>query len=119
MHPGDVTIADYWGIEKAAIEFDDDKGVSLVLVNNNKGNNAFQSVLDDIVFRTTKLEDSMQPPLKSSFPKPDNREAFWSDFKHMDFGSVAVRYGGDGIKNRLLNKVKNTKRKILNLFERK
>ena len=29
MHPGDITIADYWGIEKAAPEFDDNKGVSL------------------------------------------------------------------------------------------
>ena len=27
MHPGDITIADYWGIEKAASEFDDNKGV--------------------------------------------------------------------------------------------
>lgn len=32
MHPGDITIADYWGIEKVAPEFDDNKGVSLVLV---------------------------------------------------------------------------------------
>ena len=31
MHPGDITIADYWGIEKAAPEFDDNKGVSLVI----------------------------------------------------------------------------------------
>lgn len=37
MHPGDITIADYWGIEKAAPEFDDNKGVSLVLVNNEAG----------------------------------------------------------------------------------
>ena len=34
MHPADITIADYWGIEKAAPEFDDNKGVSLVLINN-------------------------------------------------------------------------------------
>lgn len=37
MHPGDITIADYWGIEKVAPEFDDNKGVSLVLVNNEAG----------------------------------------------------------------------------------
>ena len=28
MHPGDITIADYWGIEKAAPEFDDNKGIT-------------------------------------------------------------------------------------------
>lgn len=119
VHPGDVTIADYWGIEKAAIEFDDDKGVSLVLINNNKGKIVFQSVTDNIVYRTTRLEDSMQPSLKAPFPKPNNRETFWHDFKHLDFGKIAVKYGGDGIKNKLLNRVKNIARKIFNLLKRK
>ncbi|MCD8197772.1 MAG: Coenzyme F420 hydrogenase/dehydrogenase, beta subunit C-terminal domain [Lachnospiraceae bacterium] len=41
MHPGDITIADYWGIEKAAPEFDDNKGVSLVLANTDKGTKVF------------------------------------------------------------------------------
>lgn len=40
-HPVDVTIADYWGIEKVAPEFDDNKGVSLVLVNNEYGDILF------------------------------------------------------------------------------
>ena len=44
MHPGDITIADYWGIEKAAPEFDDNKGVSLVLVNNEAGEKIFEKV---------------------------------------------------------------------------
>ena len=44
MHPSDITIADYWGIEKAAPEFDDNKGVSLVLINNEAGERAFDKV---------------------------------------------------------------------------
>lgn len=114
MHPGDITIADYWGIEKVIAEFDDNKGVSLVLVNNDKGNTVFQSVMKDIVYQQTKLEDSMQPPLKAPFPRPDNRDAFWNDFKQMDFGKLAAKYGGNGIKNKLLAKAKEIKFKIFN-----
>ena len=44
MHPGDITIADYWGIEKAAPEYDDNKGVSLVLINNENGEKVFEQV---------------------------------------------------------------------------
>lgn len=33
----DITIADYWGIDKQFPEFDDDKGVTLVLVNSRAG----------------------------------------------------------------------------------
>ena len=47
IHPGDITIADYWGIEKAAPEFDDNKGVSLVLVNNEAGEKIFEKVKRD------------------------------------------------------------------------
>lgn len=33
----DVTLGDFWGIEKKYSEFDDDRGVSVVLVNRDKG----------------------------------------------------------------------------------
>ena len=40
----DVTIADFWGIEDVLPEFDDDKGVSLVMLMNQKGERWFNSL---------------------------------------------------------------------------
>lgn len=37
----DITIADFWGINVEMPEMDDDKGTGLVLVNTEKGRNAF------------------------------------------------------------------------------
>lgn len=54
MHPSDITIADYWGIEKAAPEFEDNKGVSLVLVNNEIGEEAFKRIKDKVIWKQTK-----------------------------------------------------------------
>ena len=115
IHPGDITIADYWGIEKAAPEFDDNKGVSLVLVNNEAGEKAFEKVKEGLIWKQTKLEDSMQPPLKSPFPKPDNRERFWSDFENKSFEYVAKKYGGIGFKNDAKSFMRKIKRKIKKL----
>ena len=115
MHPGDITIADYWGIEKAAPEFDDNKGVSLVLVNNEAGEKIFEKVKKRLIWKQTKLEDSMQPPLKAPFPKPDNREQFWSDFKNKSFEYVAKKYGGIGLKNDAKSFLRKIKRKIKKL----
>ena len=112
MHPGDVTIADYWGIEKAAPEFDDNKGVSLVLVNNEAGERAFEKVKERLIWKQTKLEDSLQPPLKAPFPSPQNREQFWYDFRNQPFEYIAKLYAGYSIKNKL----KNRFRKIYNIF---
>ncbi|MDM0859164.1 Coenzyme F420 hydrogenase/dehydrogenase, beta subunit C-terminal domain [Clostridium perfringens] len=44
----DITLADYWGIEKIHPDFDDDKGTSLILVNTEKGNNIFEIISNDI-----------------------------------------------------------------------
>ena len=112
-HPGDITIADYWGIEKAAPEFDDDKGVSLVLVNNEKGKSAFEAVKEAIRWKETKLEDSMQPSLRAPFPEPDNRAKFWKDFASKDFEYAAKRYGGFGFLNIIKRGLGRIKRKLI------
>lgn len=112
MHPGDITIADYWGIEKAAPEFDDNKGVSLVLVNNEAGEKALELVKDKLVWKQTELKNSMQPPLKAPFPKPENREQFWNDFQSKSFKYVAAKYGGYGMWNDIKALIREIKRKI-------
>ena len=48
----DLTIADYWGINQLMPDFDDDKGVGLVLVNTATGKEVF-AVLDMEVRRST------------------------------------------------------------------
>lgn len=112
MHPGDITIADYWGIEKVAPEFDDNKGVSLVLVNNEVGEKALERVKGKLVCKQTELEDSMQPPLKAPFSKPENREQFWNDFQNKSFEYVATKYGGYGMKNDIKTLLRKIKKKI-------
>lgn len=117
MHPGDVTIADYWGIEKAAPEFDDNKGVSLVLANNDKGEDTFERIKKNLIWKQNKLEDSMQPPLKAPFPKPKNREQFWRDFQNREFGYIAKKYGGEGFTNKIKGKLSGIKRRVVRLVK--
>ena len=118
MHPGDITIADYWGIEKAAPEFNDNKGVSLVIVNNDKGAVVFENVKDNLVWKQTRIEDSMQPPLIAPFPKPESREQFWEDFRERKFEYIAKKYGGYGTINKLRKKIGKVKRSIVRSLKR-
>lgn len=111
-HPGDITIADYWGIERAAVEFDDNKGVSLVLINNENGEKVFERVKDQLTWKQTRLEDSLQPPLVAPFPRPENREKFWSDFNDRSFGYIAEKYGGYGLKNNVKDLLRKINRKV-------
>ena len=70
----DITLADFWGIETLIPEFDDDKGVSVIMVNTESGLKMVNSLCieshpvkyDDIVSRNSSIMiDSL--PQKSSF----------------------------------------------------
>lgn len=101
MHPGDITIGDCWGIEKADPAFDDNGGVSLVLINNEKAMRLFESIKDSLICKQVEIDDYMQPPLKAPFPRPKNREKFWNDYRNKNFEFIAKKYTNYGILNRM------------------
>ena len=52
----DITLADYWGIEKQHPEFSDMKGISAVLINTKKGEKLFDDLKDEIIFLKSDIE---------------------------------------------------------------
>ncbi len=44
---GDITIGDFWGIDKYNKDFDDKKGTSVIFVNNNKGKTLLNILKND------------------------------------------------------------------------
>ena len=50
----DITLADFWGVDKVITDFDDDKGASAVIINTNKGKELFENIKDNII--TCKVE---------------------------------------------------------------
>ena len=110
IHPGDITIADYWGIEKVLPDFDDNKGVSLVLVNNARGDKVFESIKPHIMWQPTQIENAMQPALIEPFNEPHERMCFWRDFHSANFYKIAKKYGGFGIRNEVAKKLRTIKR---------
>lgn len=79
----DLTIADFWGINSIMPDFDDDKGVSLVLVNTDKGRNVL--ALCDLEIRKSTLDDARRfnGGFKETVIIPPKRDAF---FHHYNSG---------------------------------
>lgn len=48
IRQSDITLADFWGIEKYKAELNDKKGTSLVLINNAKGQELFRKVTNNM-----------------------------------------------------------------------
>ncbi len=54
--PGDITIADYWGVERFHPDFYSHKGVSLIMLNSKKGDKFWNEVTNDFQWIESKLE---------------------------------------------------------------
>lgn len=53
----DITLADFWGIDKLVKDYDDDKGASAVIINTLKGKELFENIKAEIVSRQVKYTD--------------------------------------------------------------
>ncbi len=81
---GDISVGDFWGIEKVAPEFHDDRGVSVVFCNTEKGKVAFSTVSDQLALQSASVEAAIaaQPRLQNIPVKASpNREMFWAQYK--------------------------------------
>lgn len=79
----DITVGDYWGIEKIHPELDDDSGCSLVIVNTDKGKALADSVKGRCKVASTPLDFAVQthPKLEKSINRAKYRDLFFHIYK--------------------------------------
>lgn len=89
----DITLADYWNIEHAIPEFNDNHGVSLVMVNSNKGFDLFNNISKTIHFVESNKNDAWQPHLEYPVKCPKLRNKFWDEYHSKGFSFIMKKYG--------------------------
>lgn len=101
--PADITIADYWGVEKYFPKFYDTLGVSAILINTNKGKEVFLESADCMEYIKSNINDcaSRQNNLHSPTPMNPQRAEFWSDYLHHGFNYIIKKYTHYGFKKRM------------------
>lgn len=53
---GDITVGDYWGIQHEHPDFFDEKGVSVVLINTDKGQEIFENIKNEIIYIESSID---------------------------------------------------------------
>jgi hypothetical protein len=74
----DITIADFWGIKKKDPELDDDKGLSAVMINTEKGENFFSQLNVDKVLASFKTVLKYNRAIRISPSIPSNRRKMFA-----------------------------------------
>lgn len=101
----DLTIGDFWGIEKIAPEIDDDKGCSLVIVHTNKKINRWSnnSILSEFSSRQDPFKGN--PSYYTSPYQPVNRTFFFSQFRKNGFCKAWKKTMSAKLQDRILRKI--------------
>lgn len=91
----DITIADYWGIEKIDKNLDNNIGTSMILLNSNKGVEYFELAKNSLEYIETKFESilagngALITPIS---PAKINRNQFFKDLDDNNFEYVTEKY---------------------------
>lgn len=94
---GDLTISDFWGYEKTDPKIGaDNKGLSLMLINTEKGEKLFENIKKDLNVWSAKLENCLQPNLCYPTAQHPKREQFEKDYVSKGFKYVFYKYGEEG-----------------------
>jgi len=91
---GDITLADFWGIERIKPELDNDSGTSAVILNSHKGKDFFQAAGERMFFQERSLQDvaAGNQAMKRPIECKQGREQFFADIDKKSFDELAHEY---------------------------
>ncbi len=120
QHPSDITIADYWGWQKAVDpSFNaDDKGVSLVLVNTIKAQWLFEAIKEPVNYIKTNTKLCIQPNLQRPTPMHEKRDDFEQDYIKYGLVYCSKKYGDLGLWMQIRYFLRRCKKSVLTITEK-
>lgn len=110
----DITLGDYWGVQDIHSEFDDDKGVSLILTHTTKGEEIIKDISNNMEVISTDYEYSVKynPSIVSPVNYNKKREKLFKDIENNNVESIIRKYTKLTFIERVVRKVKMVANKI-------
>ncbi len=116
IHKSDITLADFWGVEKVAPSLNDGKGISLAVINSEKGQALFDEIKQNALIKQIDYDQAIKynSAVLSSVAVPANRSAFMAAATNGDVKKAYKKFClppltkriGEGV-HKLLYKIKS------------
>lgn len=92
--PGDISLGDFWGIGRSHYEFDDNKGVSMVLINNDKGQKMWDEVADETIWFASDIPTAVagNKVLVQHLPSIAERNEFYDYYVGHGYAAAIRRF---------------------------
>ena len=93
---GDISLGDFWGLPNDSPYELDQKGVSLILCNSQKGKVYLEYISERLHLFENTLTECLQPQLKEPSKLSPLRKSFVADYEVYGYKYVAKKYGNLG-----------------------
>lgn len=87
----DISVADFWHVERLDEKLNDKKGTSLLLLNSENGKQLFKNINENYIikeFPIDILDESFQISLFRPYPSHINRQKFFENINNHKFNSI-------------------------------
>lgn len=83
----DITLGDFWGIDPS---LDDDRGVSMVMINSGKGEKLFHRIDSRIIYHKRTVEEVVRgnEHIYKSVKISEDEDQFFSDLEYLSFSGA-------------------------------
>ena len=102
----DITIGDFWHMEKSMPDFVDEMGTSLVLIHTERGKEIFDEIKEKLDLRESNTTDCWQLNLQEPTKPSEIRRKFWRDYRKHGIDYCMEHYGSVTLMRRIERKLK-------------
>ena len=104
----DIRVADFWATRGKYKEMDDNKGISSVLINSEKGKQLFDEIKNEYIIKEIPYEDALLNNHLQPVTLVDTRQKIFRELKEEDILTVLGRYK----KKKKKTRIQKLKKKI-------
>lgn len=98
----DLTLGDFWSIDRVEKNFNDGRGVSLIISRSNKGDAILERAKSSLCLITENYNDSIRGnSIVEQTINPNERDMFFADLNKLTIKSVANKYAPVSVKERI------------------
>lgn len=112
----DITVADFWGIEKVLPKMDDDKGTSLIVIHSEKGKQLFDELSEKMILNEVNLNEAIKynSSMIKSVKYNEKRNSFFAELNSGKELTDLIRiYTKISFEKRVKNKIKSIIKKLI------
>lgn len=109
MHyEGDYLLADFWGISEVCPEMDDDKGVSLIIINNPKGERLINEIKAKLDIKKVDIDKALSnnDAAINGAAMNEKNIALFDNIDKMTVHQIVEKYIRGSVFRRIINKLK-------------